>query len=112
MHIALLIAIVAGSAALLWLNLLATYVVTFDDALGTFQKTATLSVVWIVPFLGASVVLYFALEHSPSAIPRRWLPWPFTKLIFGDPLKRYTDRSNETDNWVGGDGSSHGADDD
>jgi hypothetical protein len=107
----MLVAIVAvvGCAWLLWLNLMATYAVTFDGALTTFQKAVQLLIVWIVPFIGASLILHFALEHSPTAIPRRWLPWPFTRMIFGDPIKRYTDRDKDRPHTGGGAGTGPGS---
>jgi len=68
---------------LLWLNILATIAVKYDHTLNSFQKTAQTVVVWLVPIFGATLILHFVFDHSPGAIPKSWIPWPFKQAIFG-----------------------------
>ena len=75
---------------LLWLNFLATLAVKYDHTLEPVQRIGQLIFVWLIPFLGASVVLHIVYEHSPEAIPRSWVPWPFKNLIYGPPIKANT----------------------
>lgn len=43
--------------------------------------------VWLIPFIGAAFVLKLVYEHSPEAIPKFWIPWPFRKIIFGNTAR-------------------------
>jgi len=72
---------------LLWLNFLASLAVKYDHTLEKVQVIGQLIFVWLIPFLGAAFVLKLVFEHSPEAIPRSWIPWPFKKLIFNPPIK-------------------------
>ena len=72
---------------LLWLNILATLAVKYDHSLKKVQATAQLVIIWIIPFLGAGIVLHFFYEHSPKTIPKYLIPWPFKKLIYGKPIR-------------------------
>jgi len=92
----------------LWLNVLATMAIRYDHSLDKTQKTGQQCIVWLIPILGASVVLHLVYEHSPEAIPKSWIPWPLKKLIFGKPLKdnRYRDE-HEIDYRTGSGGGRH-----
>lgn len=85
---------VLAGLMLLWLNALATLAIKHDHTLAPFQKIAQLIFVWLIPFLGASVVLHIVYDHSPEAIPKAWIPWPFKNLIYGKPIKPNRDRDD------------------
>lgn len=76
---------------LLWLNFLAMLSIKYDATLEKVQKIGQSIFVWLIPYIGASLVLKFVYEHSPEAIPRSWIPWPFKNMIFGKKQKRYRD---------------------
>ena len=77
-----------------WLNVLATLAVNHDRTLEPFQKYAQLAIVWLVPLIGSGFVLHLVFDHSPGAIPKFWIPWPFETLIFG---KKFTPNRNRYD---------------
>jgi len=77
--------------ALLWLNFLAMLSIKYDATLENAQKVGQSMIVWLIPFVGASLVLKFVYEHSPEAIPKSWIPWPFKDMIFGTERKQYRD---------------------
>jgi len=85
--IILLVITVLAPLILIWLNILATIAIRCDQTLERFQRTAQLIFVWVIPFLGASIVIRIVYEHSPETIPRSWIPWPFKSLIYGLPIK-------------------------
>lgn len=80
---ALILLGVISLLALVRLNFLATIAVKYGHTLQSFQRNSQFIIIWLIPFLGASTVLYFVCEHSPQAIPKKWVPWPFRSLIFG-----------------------------
>jgi len=99
---ALSIIAIISMCMLLWLNLLASLAIKYDQTLEKVQKVFQSVFVWIIPFVGASVVLHFVYEHSPEAIPKNWIPWPFKNLIFGKPIKSNKNRDdNEIDYYSG-----------
>ena len=98
---------VAFCFILLWLNALATLAIKYDHTLVQFQKVAQFIFVWIIPFIGAGVVLRIVYEHSPETIPRNWIPWPFKNLIYGNPVKL---NRNRDDQGPPGSGPSGGSD--
>lgn len=69
----------------LWLNVLATLAVRYDKELSSFQRKAQMIVVWVVPFIGAGIILRIVYDHKPDAIPRSWIPFGFRNLIYGKP---------------------------
>ena len=83
----LLILSVISIVIILWLNLLATISVKYDHELTSFQRNSQYIIIWFIPFLGASTVIFFVYQHSPNAIPKGWIPWPFKALIFGTQIK-------------------------
>ena len=84
---------------LIWLNIIASIALKYDQTLDAFQKKAQLLVVWLLPALGASLVLKMVLQHSPEAIPRKLIPWPFKEALFGKEHKPNSiPDENEIDN--------------
>ena len=75
----LIIFTVVATLLLLWLNLIAYIAVKHDQTLDSFQKKAQTILVWLLPFIGASLVLHMVFDHSPEAIPKKLIPWPFKK---------------------------------
>jgi len=70
-----------------WLNTLASIAIRCDKDLEPFQRVAQFIFVWVVPYVGASIVLRIVYEHSPNTIPRKWIPWPFKNLIYWPLIK-------------------------
>lgn len=83
----LIILSIISIVIILWLNLLATISVKYDHELNSFQRNSQYIIIWVIPLLGASTVLFFVYQHSPNAIPKGWIPRPFKALIFGTPIK-------------------------
>ena len=79
---------------LLWLNFIATISAKYDHDLNTFQRNAQYLIIWLLPFFGASIVLFFVYQHSPDAIPKAWIPWPFKAFIFGTKIKPNKNRGS------------------
>lgn len=79
---------------LLWLNILAILAIKYDRTLELFQKVAQFMFVWLIPFLGAGIVLRIVYDHSPGTIPRNWVPWPFKNLIYGKPIEPNRNRDD------------------
>jgi len=84
---------------LLWLNIIASIAVKYDQTLESFQKKAQTILIWLVPFLGASFVLHMVFQHSPEAIPKKLIPWPFKQAIYG---KRTQSNCNPEENEIDG----------
>jgi hypothetical protein len=66
----------------------------FDSTLDPFQKKAQIVIVWIFPYVGASLIIFLVNQHSPDAIPRNLVPWPFKNLIFDKLRPRNKNRDN------------------
>ena len=75
--------IIVMSFMLLWINFLAMLSIKYDATLDRFQKIGQSLIVWFIPYVGAGLVLKFVYEHSPDAIPKTWIPWPFKGMIYG-----------------------------
>ena len=88
-------------SALFWLNILASISLRYDQTLDSFQKKAQAIFVWLIPFIGASFVLRMVYEHSPEAIPKKLIPWPFKKIIYGRPDKRDSNKQSSGVGYVG-----------
>lgn len=89
---------IVGSLFALYLNALATFAIRYDHSLEKVQKIGQMVFVWLIPFLGASFVLHLVFDHSPEAIPKSWIPWPFKSLIYGKSIKSNRNRDdNEVD---------------
>lgn len=78
-----------------WLSLLATFAVRHDQTLNMLQKNAQTVIVWLLPLIGSSFVLHLTWQHYPDAIPKKWIPWPFKRIIFGKPIKRNMNRAGD-----------------
>lgn len=79
--------LLALSVVLLWLNFLASFAIKYDATLERIQTIGQLLFVWLVPYFGAAFILKLVFEHSPKAIPKAFIPWPFRKIIFGTPIR-------------------------
>ncbi len=77
----------------LWMNIVASIAVRYDQTLEPFQRVAQLVFIWVVPIIGASIALKLIIDHSPEVIPRSWIPWPFKKMLFGKRVKPNKNRS-------------------
>jgi len=84
---------------LLWLNAIATIAIKYDQTLESFQKKAQTVFVWLIPFVGSSFVLHMVFQHSPEAIPKKLIPWPFKQAIYG---KRANSNLNPEENEIDG----------
>ena len=80
----------------LWLNVIASIALKHDDMLDPFQRRAQFIIVWLVPLMGASLILYLVNEHSPNVIPRNWIPWPFRSMVFNKQVKSNKFRDEES----------------
>ncbi len=88
-------------ATLLYLNLVASFLVVIDYGKPNVTKFGHLCLIWLLPFVGASLVLYFISTHAPELIARLWIPWPFCKALEnqpfgGDPKKSLVDHELDT----------------
>ena len=70
-----------------WLAFMASVAIYCDNTLELFQRYFQWTIAWVIPLIGASFVLHLVYEHSPEAIPKKWIPWPFKGMIFGKPAK-------------------------
>jgi hypothetical protein len=84
----------------LWLSFIGTIAARYDGTLDPFQRKAQIIIVWVFPFIGASLIIYLVNQHSPEAIPRNLIPWPFKKLIFGNPRARNKNRDNNEESGI------------
>lgn len=96
------ITFIAAFTIFVWLNILATLAIKHDSTLERHQKRFQTVIVWLIPFFGASTVLYLINEHYSDAIPQAWVPWPFKKVIFGKPIKPNQNRDDLEDDYGGG----------
>ena len=94
---------------LVWLNGLASISVKYDHSLKPFARLAQYLIIWAFPFIGASTVLYFVFDHSPEAIPKNWIPWPFKTMIFGTSINPNKNR-DDMGSYGGGTYSSYDGD--
>lgn len=97
MEILLIIGVVS-LVIIVWVNILATIAVRYDQTLNTFQRNSQSLFIWFVPIIGASFILKLVFEHSPDAIPKGWILWPLKGMIYGKPMKPNINRDDrETD---------------
>ncbi len=95
MELAAIGVVITLFAAIVWLNVLATIAIRCDATLERTQRIGQLLIVWLVPLIGAPLILRFVNEQSPDAIPKTWIPWPFKKLVYGGDIERNRDRQGE-----------------
>lgn len=77
----------------LYLNVLASLVVRYCHHLTRLQRIAQAIIVWGLPLVGAGLVLHLLYLDAPKVLPRAWIPWPFKKMIYGEPIKPNKNRS-------------------
>lgn len=100
MDISTIILVALPAAVWLWLSFIGTIAARFDNTLDPFQKKAQITIVWVFPFIGASLIIYLVNQHSPEAIPRNLIPWPFKNLIFGRPRARNINRDDNKESGI------------
>ncbi|MCG8429293.1 MAG: hypothetical protein MI754_18225 [Chromatiales bacterium] len=100
MDIATLLMFGVPALIYLWLALLGSVAARYDSTLDPFQRKAQMAIAWLIPFFGAALVLHLVQQHSPDAIPRSLMPWPFRSLIYGKPRPRHKERDDNEENGV------------
>ena len=100
MDISLILIIVVATAIWFWLTILGCIAAKYDSTLNEFQSKAQIAVSILVPYFGAVLVLYLVSQHSPDVIPRKWIPWPFSLVIFGKQRARNKNRDNNENNGI------------
>ena len=68
------IIIVVLGAFVIYLSLMATVAILRSDMLTTGQKVAQTAIAWLIPILGARLVIHLLSEQDIEAIPQRWVP--------------------------------------
>ncbi len=93
-------------AALLWgwFALLASRALQRDITLETSQKAAQLLLAWLLPWVGAIIVLRLIWQNDPEALQGR-LPWLLRYLIGGKAISPNTQRDD--DEWLASFGVQH-----
>jgi uncharacterized membrane protein YgcG len=61
-------------AFVVYLNVMTTVALFRTSNLSVPQKIGQLAVTWLVPIIGARLVVYLLVEHDLAAIPARWAP--------------------------------------
>jgi ABC-type iron transport system FetAB permease component len=100
MDITTILLVSIPAAIWLWLSFIGTIAARLDSTLDPFQKKAQIIIVWLIPFIGASLIIFLVNQHSPEVIPRNLIPWPFKNLIFGKPRARNKDRDNNEESGI------------
>jgi hypothetical protein len=100
MDITTIILVALPVAIWLWLSFIGTIAARFDSTLDPFQKKAQIIIVWIFPYIGASLIIFLVNQHSPDAIPRNLVPWPFKNLIFGKLKPGNNNRDNNEESGI------------
>lgn len=75
----------------LYLNILATLVTRHRPIFTPWQQRMQLLIVWLLPLIGALLILRLLFMDRPDTLPRAWVPWPFKRILYGPPIKRYND---------------------
>ena len=83
-----------------WLGFLASIAIHCDETLVPVQRVVQWITAWLFPFIGSSFILHLVFQHSPEAIPRTWIPWPFKSLIFGKYVHPSRDRDENEDSGI------------
>lgn len=88
----LVAAAVLGAAYVIYLDLLATFVVHYRPVYTHRQRLLQTLAVWLVPLFGALLVLRLLFHDRPDTrLPQRWIPWPFRAMVLGVAIRRYDD---------------------
>lgn len=110
MEIALIIFGCLCVLVLLYLNVISTLCVCLDPELEPVQKWGQSVVIWVVPFIGSSLILHFVNDHSPEVIERFYIPWVFKSIVLGTPIRKGTnDNTGEEMPGVHGSGLDGGS---
>jgi len=64
-----------------WISALAILCLFFDPDLKPIQRWGQVVIVLIFPLIGPAFVLILVNEHSPEAVARFYIPWPFRKIV-------------------------------
>lgn len=78
-------AILAAIGALLLINTVVTVGLIKDVAATAFQKLAQGLVIWIIPFVGAGLILAFIGSHHSRKEMRSLVPFPFYLAAYKKP---------------------------
>lgn len=94
MDIVLLILGLTMSVLWLWITVLALLCLFLDPDLEPVQRWGQLTIVLLIPLLGATVVLRMVNDHSPEVVARFLIPWPFSLVIRDKPVLKGGPGSN------------------
>ncbi|ROR98013.1 hypothetical protein EDC56_3684 [Sinobacterium caligoides] len=106
MELAMIVTLIVALIVLVYINILATICLTLDPDLPSIQRRGQIIVTWLLPYFGASLVLYLVSHHSPEVISRLYIPWPFRKLIEDEPIRK-SKFSRNTEEALGVHSTSH-----
>ena len=92
----LLVLLIYFLSMLAYLNGLASFLVFVDTYLSPTKKAIYLAAIWLAPYFGGALILFFVRDHSPELIQRLWIPWPIraaieNKHFGGDPQRSETE---------------------
>ena len=88
MELALIVVSVVAVLLLIYMNILATLCLFLDPDLSKIQRNGQLIFAWLIPYLGASVVIHLVSQHSPEVAKRLYIPWPFRSMVDDKPLRK------------------------
>lgn len=86
---------------MLYLNLIASYLLSVERDWTIFQKPFQLVFVWSIPILGALLVIRFALQLTPRERLWRWLPPGLRGMVCDKPLPISRGQNSAVDNGIG-----------
>ena len=66
---------------LIWVNVLALLCIHLDPELTSTQRWGQSAITLLIPYVGASLVLYFVNQHSPEVVSKFYIPWPLSKIV-------------------------------
>jgi len=76
------------------MTVLGIIIVKYDGTLDSFQKKSQTLFVLFMPIFGSAFVIYLVNLHSPEVIPKNWIPWPISRIIFGKERASNRDRDD------------------
>ena len=78
----------------IWMSVVGVVAVLRDATINSFQRKSQIVVSIIFPIIGPLFILHLVNEHSPEAIPRFLIPWPFRSILFGKTHPRNKNRDD------------------
>lgn len=81
---------------LLIVNLIVTVGVLRDAGLSALQKTVQLLIIWILPVIGAALVLFFLGQNHTRAEMRSLVPSPFHMVGYQRREREYEEPPEST----------------